>query len=346
MHKFDITNTFFLIITEDSADKKAYRKELCAAGIEGEVMGATEREAFLKENGMGEYSDLIPKRSHAETSFGLIYQWLNREFEYGLFIDDDTSPIDHIDYFGRHIENLNFAGKIDAVSSDKRWVNVLYQTFENHGLYPRGYPYSKMNENNKVSKKQISRGKIFISHGLWTNVPDLDAIRILMDGDLNGQAKTRLTEKHFGGNFVVEKGNFQTVCSMNLAFRREIIPAFYQFPMDDNPYKIGRFDDIWSGLVAKAAIDGLDGYVMNGYPLCVHNKAARNTFKDVASESLGYESNEFFSETVSEAQPKTGNVIDTTKGIAQRLADDGKTEFTKYCGRYLQRWVELCEKTQ
>jgi len=35
---------------------------------------------------------------------------------------------------------------------------------------------------------------------------------------------------------------------MNLAFRREVIPAFYQLPMDDNEWEVGRFDDIWSGV--------------------------------------------------------------------------------------------------
>jgi hypothetical protein len=346
LHKFDLRDAFFLMITEDSADKASYKRELGAAGLDGEVMGAAEREAFMRENGIIEYLDLIPKRSHAETSFGLIYQWLNKKFEYGFFIDDDTSPIDHIDYFGSHLSNLNFSGEVDSVSSDKGWVNVLHQTFEEHRLYPRGYPYSKMNEKNSIGKANVPEGKVLISQGLWTNVPDLDAIRILMDGDLNGQAKTRLAERHFRGNFVAEKGNFQTVCSMNLSFRREIIPAFYQFPMDDNPYKIGRFDDIWSGLVAKAVADRAGGYIMNGYPLCTHNKAARSTFKDVALESPGYESNEFFSETVGNAQPREGSAIEVSRGIAQELSIRGKTDFTRYCGEHLGRWVDLCEETQ
>jgi len=44
---------------------------------------------------------------------------------------------------------------------------------------------------------------------------------------------------------------------MNLAFRQEVVPAFYQFPMDDNRWDVGRFDDIWSGLTLKRACDVL-----------------------------------------------------------------------------------------
>lgn len=345
LHKFDTNGLYFLIITEDHADKSAYKRELKENGLEGEVMGLSEREEFMKENRISEYSDLIPKKSHAETSFGLVYMWLNKEFEHGFFIDDDTKPINSFDYFGDHLKNLNFTGEIESVSSNNNWVNVLYQTFGQHKLYPRGYPYGKMGEKIEIKKKRVSKEKIYLSHGLWTNVPDLDAIRILMDGDLNGQARTRLTEKHYKGNFITEKGNFQTVCSMNLAFRREIIPAFYQFPMDDNPYKIGRFDDIWSGLVVKEVVDRLEGYILNGYPLCEHNKAPRSTFKDVSSESPGYESNEHFSETIKGMKMEDMDVTQMSYKIAEKLEKEGKTEFLRYCGGYVRRWVELCEKT-
>jgi len=78
-----------------------------------------------------------------------------------------------------------------------------------------------------------------------------------MDGDLEGQAQTRTTADDFGSDFVAARDNYLTVCSMNLAFRREVIPAFYQLPMDDNEWEVGRFDDIWSGVFLKRACDVL-----------------------------------------------------------------------------------------
>jgi len=345
-YDFPKDKLFFLIITEDFADKSAYKNRLKDYGVDGEVYGESERNIFLKENNIEKYKDLIPKKSHAETTFGLIYMAKNKEFRYGFFIDDDTVPENSFNYFGMHIKNLEFEGEIEEVSSDKNWVNVLYQNFKNHKLYPRGYPYSKINEAIKTSKKFIKKGQIFVSQGLWTNIPDLDAVRILMDGDLNGQSKTRLHIDDFKSNFITARDNFQTVCSMNLAFRRAIIPAFYQFPMDDNPFGIGRFDDIWSGLLVKRVLDKLDGYIMNGAPLCIHNKAPRSTFKDLKAEVPGYESNEVFSDIIKDIQYDENRFdenkfLQLTELIAQKLINDGRTEFIKYCGQYLNKYVDL-----
>jgi len=347
-YDFPKDKLFFLIITEDFADKLAYKNRLKDYGVDGEVYGESERNIFLKENNIDKYSDLIPKRSHAETTFGLIYMAKNKEFRYGLFIDDDTVPENSFDYFNQHIKNLEFEGEIEELSSEKNWVNVLYQNFKNYKLYPRGYPYSKTNETIKTNKTFIKKGQIFISQGLWTNIPDLDAVRILMDGDLNGQSKTRLHRDDFKSNFITARDNFQTVCSMNLAFRREIIPAFYQFPMDDNPFGIGRFDDIWSGLVVKKVLDKLDGYIMNGAPLCIHNKAPRSTFKDLKAEVPGYESNEVFSDIIKYIQYDEKDIkydenrfLQLTELIAKKLINDSRTEFIKYCGQYLNKYVDL-----
>jgi len=344
-YDFPKDTLFFLIITEDFADKSAYKNRLKDYGVDGEVYGESERNIFLKENNIDKYSDLIPKRSHAETTFGLIYMAKNKEFRYGFFIDDDTMPENSFDYFGMHIKNLEFEGEIEEVSSDKNWVNVLYQNFKSHKLYPRGYPYSKTNETIKINKTFIKKGQVFVSQGLWTNIPDLDAVRILMDGDLNGQSKTRLHRDDFKNNFITARDNFQTICSMNLAFRREIIPAFYQFPMDDNPFGIGRFDDIWSGLVVKRVLDKMDGYIMNGAPLCIHNKAPRSTFKDLKAEAPGYESNEVFSDIIKDIQYENrfdkNKFLQLTELIARKLINDGRTEFIKYCGQYLNKYVDL-----
>jgi len=115
-----------------------------------------------------------------------------------------------------------------------------------------------------------------------------------MDGDLQGQAQTRTDFEDFERDFVAREDDYLTVCSMNLAFRREVIPAFYQFPMDDNAWDVGRFDDIWSGVLLKRAADLVGGDVYNGAPLCEHNKAPRSTFDDLANEVAGLELNEHF----------------------------------------------------
>mgnify|MGYP000274209007 CR=1 FL=1 len=340
-HGFDLDRLFVVLVTEDFCDTEAMERMLAEEGLSGAVFDGSAREEWFREHGIAHYDHLIPEASHAQTSFGLLYMWAHDRFEYGVFIDDDTLPHDDVDFFGTHLANLQHEGEVTAVESNEDWVNVLYQS--DSDLYPRGYPYSAMDEDWTETTTEV--GEIVASQGLWTNVPDLDAVRILMDGDLQGQAQTRTTADDFGPDFVVQSGNYLTVCSMNFAFRREVIPAFYQFPMDDNPWDVGRFDDIWSGLVLKRACDVLGKQIYNGDPLCEHNKAPRSTFSDLANEVAGLELNEHVWEIVDRAGEDADSYRDVASAVAGELiaADASEWEngeFLAYCGEHLQEWLD------
>ncbi|WP_283401567.1 alpha-1 4-glucan-protein synthase [Halorubrum sp. DM2] len=347
-HGFDISRLHFVLVTEDFCDVDAMRDMLTDLDVSGEVFDGTHREEWYEANGVAEYSHVVPAASHAETSFGLLYMWANESFEYGLFIDDDTLPHEDVNYFGRHMANLAFGGEVERVRSNEDWVNVLYQNADDHGLYPRGYPYSAMDETVETDAVEVDAGEIVASQGLWTNVPDLDAVRILMDGDLEGQAQTRTTVDDFERDFVAARGNYLTVCSMNLAFRREVIPAFYQLPMDDNEWDVGRFDDIWSGLFLKRACDVLDRRIYNGDPLCEHNKAPRSTFDDLANEVAGLELNEHVWEVVDEAGEDADSFEAAFAEMADALVEGDFSEwnngaFLNHCGEYMRDWLDCLD---
>ncbi|SMO34066.1 alpha-1 4-glucan-protein synthase [Halorubrum cibi] len=347
-HGFDVSRLHFVLITEDFCEVESMREMLDDLAVSGEVFDGTGREEWYEANGVAEYGHVVPAASHAETSFGLLYMWANPEFEYGVFIDDDTLPHDDTDYFGRHMGNLAFGGSIERVSSDENWVNVLYDNADEHGLYPRGYPYSAMDETVETGTAEVEPGEVVASQGLWTNVPDLDAVRILMDGDLEGQAQTRTTADDFDEDFVAARGNYLTVCSMNLAFRREVIPAFYQLPMDDNEWDVGRFDDIWSGLFLKRACDVLGKRIYNGGPLCEHNKAARSTFDDLANEVAGLELNEHVWEVVDEEGDDADSFAAVFAETADALAEGDFSEwnngaFLNHCGEYMRDWLDCLD---
>jgi len=343
-YDLDTDRLTFVIVTEDHCDSGAMASMLDDLGVAGEVFDRSARERWFERQGLDSFSDLVPARSHAQTSFGLLYLWAS-DAEYGVFIDDDTRPHPEADFFGQHLRNLNYEGRIEAVRSDERWVNVLYQAFDDHGLYPRGYPYGTMGE-------QVATGTTYVkdivaSQGLWTDVPDLDAVRILLDGDLNGQAQTRLTTDHYGDEFVAADGHYLTVCSMNLGFRREIIPAFYQLPMDDNPWDVGRFDDIWSGVFLKRACDLLDKQIVNGDPLCIHEKAPRSTFSDLANEAPALELNEHLWRIVEEIEPAAASFAEVYDAMARSLAarefDLENGEFLNYVGEHMLRWLDCLD---
>jgi hypothetical protein len=344
-HDFDTDRLFVVLVTENFCDTAAMERMLSDLAVDGRVFDGTRREEWFESQGIGEFSHLVPAASHAQTSFGLLYLWAN-DFEYGVFIDDDTLPHDEWDFFGRHMENLAFEGEIESVRSDERWVNVLYQAFDDHGLYPRGYPYAAMDETVETGTREVEH--VVASQGLWTNVPDLDAVRILMDGDLRGQAQTRTTREQFAGDFVADPGQYLTVCSMNLAFRREIVPAFYQLPMDDNAWDVGRFDDIWSGVFLKRAADLLGHDVLTGYPLCEHNKAPRPTFDDLNNEVPGLELNEHLWEYVDEVGAGADTYAEAFAAMADRLADGDFSDlnngaFFNHVGEYMRDWLDCLD---
>jgi hypothetical protein len=334
---------FFCLVTEDFCDTEGMRAMLDDLGVAGRVFDASDREEWYDEQGVAAYDHVVPAASHAETSFGLLYLWAN-DFEYGFFIDDDTLPHD-TDFFGTHYENLAYEGPVTEVSSDECWVNVLYQNFDDHGLYPRGYPYAAMDETVATGTTELEAGDVVASQGLWTNVPDLDAVRILMDGDLRGQARTRTTRADYTENFVAETGQYLTVCSMNLAFRREVVPAFYQLPMDDNEWDVGRFDDIWSGVFLKRACDILDKQVLNGFPLCEHNKAPRSTFDDLNNEVPALELNEHVWELVDDVGEDATDYRGAFSAMADALADGEfddwqNGEFLNFVGEHMRDWLD------
>ncbi|MFQ3475514.1 alpha-1 4-glucan-protein synthase [Halonotius sp. F2-221B] len=361
-HGFDLSRLDVILVTEDFCDTDEMEAMLEEEDdVAGEVFDGTRRQEWYEAHGVEEYSHIVPAASHAETSFGLLYMWAG-DYDYGFFIDDDTLPHDEGDFFGTHLDNLAFEGDIETVSSDEQWVNVLYQNADEHDLYPRGYPYSAMHEN--VETEQAHADTIVASQGLWTNVPDLDAVRILMDGDLQGQAQTRTSKDDYEGDFVAAEGNYLTVCSMNLAFRREVIPAFYQLPMDENEWDVGRFDDIWSGVFLKRACDILGTQIYNGEPLCEHNKAARSTFDDLNNEVPGLELNEHLWEIVDDVGEEAAAAVDQSgdafgadpeayAAIFDAMADEleggdweeyNNGEFFNYVGEFMGDWLDCLDE--
>jgi len=346
IHDFDSSRLHVLLVTEEFCETESMAAMLERLDVSGEVFDETRRQDWYAAQGIEEYDHIVPSASHAETSFGLLYMWANERFDYGVFIDDDTRPHQSMDFFGTHLENLGYEGDVETVSSDEQWVNVLYQNADEHGLYPRGYPYSAMEET--VETEQTTVQNVVASQGLWTNVPDLDAVRILMDGDLEGQAQTRTTLEDFERDFVVAEDNYLTVCSMNLAFEREVIPAFYQFPMDDNEWEVGRFDDIWSGVLLKRACDVLGTEIYTGGPVCEHNKAPRSTFEDLQNEVAGLELNEHFWELVDDVGGEADSYAGVCRAVAETLQNRKFEQWTNgaflnHCGSYLEEWLDCLD---
>lgn len=211
---------------------------------------------------LGEVSWVIPRYTSGIKSYGILKAWQNGA---GMIacLDDDCFP-DTPRYIERHWENLK-----RNVHPD--WHSTLDVP---PNRYPRGFPYE-------------IRGKfrtVGISHGLWSNIPDYDAVT----ASRYGKDRTALYDPPRVE--VVPVDNFFPMCGMNVAFRREIAPVMY-FGLQGKEYPYDRFDDIWCGLFAKKILDHLGYSVTNGGPYIRHERASEVS-KNLVKEQPGMAVNE------------------------------------------------------
>jgi hypothetical protein len=85
---------------------------------------------------------------------------------------------------------------------------------------------------------------------------------------------------------LVPAGSLVSVCSMNMHFRRSVIPAVYQLPMHVEVmphWVIDRYGDIWGGFILKVLMDKRGERMAVGGPMIRHVKdgnVQRNTWQE------------------------------------------------------------------
>lgn len=204
---------------------------------------------------MGTYSDVIFNKSDVVRNLGFAYAKKYYDPDIYITLDDDVLPNNN-DPIQEHLDALNQKVSIN-------WLNTAD--------YPmRGLPYNTRTE-----------AEVVLSHGVWENVPDLDAPNQLVNPNVK--------PTFYKG--VIPKGTYFPMCIMNVAFKKEILPFMYQVPMNTNG--MDRFGDIWAGILAKRDIDNINKAVVTGYSTIWHDRAS-NVFKNLQKEAKGIELNETF----------------------------------------------------
>jgi len=233
---------------------------------------------------LGKDSWIISRHNAGIRSYGFL-----KAYEMGadtiITIDDDCYPTKDAFVKG-HISNLDF-------KVPDSWI----PTYPNmNWIYTRGFPYSNRD-----------KYPVMISHGLWSGALDLDA-------KTETKLPRLLREKIYPPiRQIIPFNYFYPMCSMNLAFKREITPLMF-FPMmgqkpDGSNWPYNRYDDIWAGLFSKKIMDHLGFAVINGSPFIEHRKASK--LKDNYQKELeGMKINEVLWKMVGEVKltkntPKT-----------------------------------------
>lgn len=197
---------------------------------------------------MGKYASCLSNFNAGIRNLGFAYiaKYLP-EVEYIITLDDDVLPIG--DPIADHVRALN--------------MKVPVSWFSTAAEYTRGFPYGLREE-----------AEVVLSHGVWEGVADWDAATQLVLGSHRPVTFPRCP---------IPKGVMYPMCSMNLAFKRKMLPYIYHAPW---ALGIKRFDDILAGTESKKVIDEKGWAAVTGYAKVLHERAS-NVFTNLENEAAG-----------------------------------------------------------
>ncbi|HUS60443.1 MAG TPA: hypothetical protein VMX76_03645 [Nevskiaceae bacterium] len=227
-----------------------------------------------------------------------------------ITLDDDCYPAGR-GFVKGHLENLR-------LKAPQSWFSTYPHA---QYLYTRGIPY-------QVRDKY----PVVLSHGLWSGSIDLDAQTELKTG------KLALEPFNHPLRLFIPRADFFPMCTMNLAFRREIVPLMY-FPLMGKPWFYDRFDDIWAGIFLKKILDHLSLAVVSGSPFVEHRKAS-DPASNFRKEKRGMKTNEMLWKRVEQVK-LTGK---TPKGCYLELAQKIEFPEEKYFAKLkeaMTAWTNL-----
>lgn len=243
---------------------------------------------------LGNDAWIISRRDSAIRCFGFLMAYRDGA-DMILTLDDDVRP--------RGLPIC--AAHIQAMNSHPRWVPSI------PGMRTRGLPYFN-----------LGKLDVVMNMGLWSNVPDLDAVQTLA-----GHANATCFEPPKGSR-IIPAGQYTCVCGMNLAFIRKAIPLCY-FPLMGHKQKYARFDDIWCGVVAQKILGHLGWRLSVGDPSIEHIRASDH-MKNLIKEAPGIAANEWIWKVVDAVRLTASNPIDCMIQMGNHLA--GQDD------QYLQEW--------
>lgn len=207
---------------------------------------------------------IFSRRDSAIRCFGFLAAYWSGA-DYVLTLDDDCFP---------DSDGYIFSDHINAMEGSTKWSPTC-------GFATRGVPY-----------RNLGRFRTVANVGLWSGVGDYDAVQTLSMGKTGEFIPP-------AGSRIVPRGQYTNVCGMNLCIARAAIPLFYM-PLMGDGQPFSRFDDIWSGIIAKRCLDHLGWSMSIGGPTVCHKRAS-NVFDNLVKEAPGVRLNEVFWQIIDQA---------------------------------------------
>jgi len=301
LKEWDELQDIELIIIQDIGDKVPLPKEFT---------GTVYDHKDIKKD-LGKNSWIIPTQSSACRSYGYYKAW-QAGATYVLTLDNDCYP-DGSRFLSGHMDNLEGNATLDWVCSNEQFQ------------FTRGFPYEIRD-----------KSPVGISHGLWSNVPDLDAATSLHNPNLRFE---RTPESE---TIIIPRHNFYPMCGMNLAWLAKLTPIMY-FGIFGPDWGFDQYDDIWAGVLSKKICDHLGYAVLSGYPSVEHRKQS-NVYTNLKKQAPGLEMNENFWKSVQKIQLTQSNPLGAYVELILQLPDTFPGEPEGYTKKFKEAaiiWAHL-----
>lgn len=250
-----------LIVIEDRQKKEVKIPKIACLSIEHYCWSD-----IKKDFGKDEW--IFSRKNSGIRSYGF-WKAYRKGADVIITLDDDCYPVED-NFVEKHIENLNFEAAVN-------W----HATYPNpHYMYTRGFPYKVRN-----------KAPVVVSHGLWSGALDMDAKTEI------GFQKLLEESSYPPIRQVIPSGYYFPMSTMNLVFKKAVIPLMY-FPLmgedpSGNKWGYDRYDDIWAGVIVKKVLDHLGLRVVNGSPFVEHRKKSK-IVDNLVKERRGLMENEIF----------------------------------------------------
>lgn len=242
-----------------AAWKRAWRAELRSVGAKLFVVEDSAPTWQRIREDLGDRAHCISIRTDGIRCYGFLLA-LRWGAEVIVTLDDDVLPNNPAvtDLLALHLDNLEHDIRTAA------WGAV-------GNVRTRGQPFRNTKRTQPCA----------ISHGLWTGTPDYDAATQLHAPQVAFKANAG----------PVQPGQYIPLSAMNLAFTREIAPAFWWPHMGIARVGYDRYGDIWAGLVAQRIAMHLGMGAWSGTPLVRHERAS-DVFVNATKEAGALAANE------------------------------------------------------
>lgn len=266
---------------------------------------------------LGDLDPYFPRKNGACRSFGFFMAWKEGDADEIIVALDDDCRVYHED-FAVCVESVLSDTPRPVASCEGAHLNIL-DLYDGAppNLFPRGFPYSaRLGYKPATIHGKASRPVTF-SLGMWKRTFDVNAVDKIMGPPY---VFPDIELKH--ESVIVAEGRFISVCSMNMQFRREVIPAAYQLPMHVEVIPggvIDRYGDIWGGFILKSLMDLRGEAMAVGEPMIDHLKEG-NIERNIWGENISHQINDEFLELLGHASANIdpGEYLD----MMQALTDE------------------------